>query len=92
VRNNHTAIDLAVWNELPTIQLVENNNNMTNIDLELAMAGGRAVTVSHQFRNEMGFDADEVFNIVDIIGNYELCIIENQYGQRYKTNPNNLSE
>lgn len=28
MRNNHTAIDLAVWNELPIIQLVENNNNM----------------------------------------------------------------
>ena len=64
---------------------------MDNRLIEFAMSCKKIITVSHQIRIENGFERDEQFTIVDIIGNYELCMIENQYGQSCKVNPKYLS-
>lgn len=64
---------------------------MTNIEMHFSQRGGNEVILSHQFRTEIGAEHDEVFRIVEIKGDFELCVIENQYGVKHESNPNNLS-
>jgi len=60
------------------IQLLENFSLKTPVKL------------SHICRTELGIDADEIFTINQIFGNFELLEIVNQYGQKYIINPSNI--
>ena len=51
------------------------------------------ITLNHQCRTENGiWDNDDVFTILEIIGHYDRLIIVNQYGQKYKINPNQIKQ
>ena len=69
------------------------NNIMTNSDILMHETLKTPITLNHQCRTENGiWGDDDVFTILEIIGHYDRLIIVNQYGQKYKINPNQIKQ
>ena len=63
---------------------------MTEKQMIYALNSGVKLKVDNCIKNELGFEHDEVFTLFDVLGDYEMCIIENQYGDKYPVNPKYL--
>ena len=63
---------------------------MNNQEIPMAISLKTKVELSHQCKTENGIEDDESFIIKSVVGNYEKVKIENQYGQRFVINPNQL--
>lgn len=56
----------------------------------MCIACERVIALSHQCKTENGIEPDENFKITEVIGDFDLVKIKNQYNQEYTINPNNL--
>jgi hypothetical protein len=63
---------------------------MKNQDISMAISLKTIVELSHQCKTENGIEDDEEFIIKSVTGKCEKVKIENQYGQCFVINPNQL--
>jgi hypothetical protein len=47
----------------------------------------KPITLEHSIVNELGIESDEIFHICEIIGEFELVKIKNQFNQTFVINP-----
>lgn len=63
---------------------------MTNSDIMMYQTCMKPVELTHQCKTENGIEKDENLIIFKIIGAFEQLVVENQYGQLYTVNPNQV--
>ena len=63
---------------------------MIRTDILMFQFNKKEVSLRHNAKVELGIEEDEKFKITNVIGDFELVEITNQYNQKHITNPNNL--
>lgn len=59
-------------------------------DILSAHSLGTLVELTYQCKTENGIERDDTFTIIDIIGDFEQVVVQDQYDLKYTINPNQL--